>query len=62
MSPATILALIEIVNGLLTIAKTVPTVMEEVHSLLVKVSPHVDAAGADVQKAFADIEAKVAAP
>lgn len=62
MTAATILTILGIVNGLLSVAKAVPEVMDEVHSLLAKVSPHVEAAGAEVQKAFADIQAKVPQP
>lgn len=60
MSIATILTIIGIVNGLITLGKDAPGVIDDAKSLLAKISPHVDAAGDDVKKALADVQAKLA--
>ena len=59
MSPATILTIIGIVNGLITLAKDAPSVIEEANSLLAKIAPHVDAAGDGVKGAYSDAHAKL---
>lgn len=61
MSVATIITILSIVNGLLSVAKDAPAVIDEAKSLLAKIAPHVDAAGDDVKQAFAKAQAKVSA-
>jgi hypothetical protein len=48
----TVLLILNVVNGLLTVVKTLPTVKTEIQSLLAKISPHVNSAGKDAQAAF----------
>ena len=59
MSIATVLTILSLVNGLLSVAKDAPSVIDETKSLLAKIEPHVEAAGDDVKKAFADAVAKL---
>lgn len=61
MSVATIIAILSIVNGLLSVAKDAPAVVVEAKSLLAKIAPHVDAAGDDVKAAFTAAQTKVSA-
>lgn len=61
MSVATIIAILSIVNGLLSVAKDAPAVVVEAKSLLAKIEPHVEAAGDDVKAAFGEAQAKVSA-
>lgn len=60
MSVATILTILGIINGLLSVAKDAPAVIEEAKSLLAKVKPHAEAAGDDVKQAFAKAQASLA--
>lgn len=60
MTPATVLVILEIINGLLTAAKEAPTVLEEVRSLIAKVGPHVEDAGDAAKNAFQAVLAKEA--
>lgn len=61
MSIATIITILSIVNGLLSVAKDAPAVIDEAKSLLAKIEPHVEAGDDDVKKAFAEARAKVSA-
>lgn len=60
MSIATIMTILSIVSGLMSVAKDAPAVIDEAKSLLAKVKPHVDAAGDDVKRAFAKAQASLA--
>jgi hypothetical protein len=60
MSIATILTIINIVNGLLTAAKEFPSLLDEARSLLAKVEPFVDQAGSAVRGEFDALKARVA--
>lgn len=62
MTPATVLTILGIVNGLITLAKDAPSVMEEARSLIAKVRPHVDAAGDEAKAALSAVQAKVTPP
>jgi hypothetical protein len=59
MGISTILTILSVINGLLSVAKDAPAVIEEVKSLLAKIKPHVDATSdANVKASFADAHAK----
>lgn len=60
MTATTILTILGIVNGLLTVAKDAPAVVEEARSLIAKVQPHVDGAGEEVKSAFSAVQAQLA--
>jgi len=60
MSIATIITILEIVNGLLAVAKDAPGVIDEAKSLLAKVEPHIASANEDVQGLFGRLQARVA--
>jgi hypothetical protein len=52
MTIATVLVILNVINGLLSVAKGLPEVQKQVQFLLETVSPHVNAAGKDAQAAF----------
>lgn len=60
MSIATIITILSIVNGLLSVAKDAPAVIEEAKSLLAKVEPHIASASDDVKRTFVELQAKLA--
>lgn len=60
MSVATIITILSIINGLLSVAKDAPAVIAEAKTLLAKIEPHVSAAEDSVKSAFADTHAKLA--
>lgn len=45
MPVTTLLTILSIVNGLLSVAKTAPEVLTEARSLMAKVEPHIQTAG-----------------
>jgi len=61
MSAATILTILSIVSALFGVLKDAPAVIEEIKSLLAKVSPYVDGANAVVKQDFEAARAKLAA-
>lgn len=60
MSIATVMTILSIVNGLVSIAKNAPQVMQEARSLMDKVRPHIDATNDEAKAAFAALQAKLA--
>lgn len=61
MSAAAILTIISIVNGLVSIAKDSPAVVQHAKALLDVVRPHVQEAGVEVETAFVEAEQAVGA-
>lgn len=60
MELATILTIFGIVSDLFGIAKAAPAVIDEIRSLLAKVEPFVDAAGAEIRAKFDALKAQAA--
>lgn len=61
MSVATIITILSIVNGLISIAKDEPEAADHAKTWLAKVQPHIATAGDDVKQAFAAAQVKVSA-
>lgn len=60
MSAASILTIISIVNGLVSIAKDSPAVVAHAKALLDLVQPHIQEAGVEAETAFVSAEQKLA--
>lgn len=60
MTAATVLTILGIVNGLLTLAKDAPSVMEEARSLIAKVEPYIDGTNDEVKRQFDALKARLA--
>jgi hypothetical protein len=61
MTPADILLAINIINGLITLAKNAPGFITHAKAIVAEIQPHIDAAGDDVKKDFAAARDKLAA-
>jgi len=59
MSPATVLLIINIINGLINVGKDAPTVMEEARSLVAKIQPHIATMNDEVRRQFTDTLARM---
>ena len=59
MSAASILAILQIVNGLIAVANGAPSVLEHARALLNVVRPFVQEAGVEVATAFAQAEQRL---
>lgn len=60
MAIATILTIFGILNDLFSVAKDAPAVLDEIRSLLAKIEPFVDTAGATIRVQFNALKARAA--
>lgn len=61
MSIATVITILSILNGLLSVAKDAPTVLAEAQSLLAKIEPHVDQLNDDAKAQFEALRLRIQA-